>query len=136
MMRTIVIALVVAAAVAACTYAVAASASGSGGPAAFALVDPNGGSPRLIADHTSGFVSVSVGAFGQGDYCLTPSAGVNVVGTAATATEEAFYSNAFAFVTVRYPTAGQNCAANQLEVKTFGTGGNLTDQAAFTVNVP
>jgi len=138
MMRTTVIALVMAAAVAACTYAVAASASGSGGPAAFALVDPNSGSPRLIADHTSGFVSVGFGTFGSGDYCLTPSAGVNVAGTAATASEEAFYSNAFAFVTVRYPSGNvtRGCDVNQLEVKTFGTGGNLTDQAAFTVNVP
>jgi hypothetical protein len=98
-------------------------------------VDPNGGSPRLIADHTHGFVGVSQGAFGQGDYCLTPAPGVNVVGTAATASDEAFYSNAFAFVTVRYDPTHANCAASQLEVKTFGTDGNLTDQAAFTVNV-
>src|SRR5262245_42640825 len=135
-MRILVISLTVAVAVAACTYAVAASAGGSGGPAAFALVDPNGGSPRLIADNTSGFVSVRNGAVGQGDYCLTPAAGVNVVGTAATASEEAFYSNAFAFVTVRYDPTHANCAATQLEVKTFGTDGNLTGQAAFTVNVP
>jgi hypothetical protein len=135
-MKRLVVTLAVLTAVPAGAYAVAASAGGSGGPAAFALVDPNGGSPRLIADHTSGFVSVSAGAFGQGDYCLTPSAGVNVVGTAATASEEAFYSNAFAFVTVRYDPTHGGCAATQLEVKTFGTDGNLTNQAAFTVNVP
>jgi hypothetical protein len=79
---------------------------------------------------------VSVGAFGQGNYCLTPAPGVNVAGTAATATEEAFYSNAFAFVTVRYDPTHAGCAANQLEVKTFGTDGNLTNGAAFTVDVP
>jgi hypothetical protein len=136
-MRTVVITLVVAAAVAGCTYAVSAAASGSGGPAAFALVDPNGGSPRLIANHTSGFVGVSVGNAGQGDYCLTPSAGVNVAGTAATATEEANYSFAVALVTVRYDPTHANCSANQLEVKTFTSDASgLTNQAAFTVNVP
>jgi hypothetical protein len=40
-----------------------------GGPTAYTLVDPNGGSPRLIADHTSGFVGVNLGNQGQGDYC-------------------------------------------------------------------
>ena len=135
-MRTLVITLVVATAVAGCTYVVAASAGGSGGPAAFALVDPNGGSPRLIAEQTSGFVSVSHGAVGTGDYCLTPSAGVNVVGTAATASQEAFYSSAVGVVLVRYQPGHPNCAANQLEVKTFALGDGLSDQIAFTVNVP
>jgi hypothetical protein len=90
----------------------------------------------LIQDHTRGFVSVDVGAIGQGDYCLTPAPGVDVVDTAAVASEEAFYSNAIGFVLVRYPARGQNCAPDQLEVKTFDQNVALTNQIAFTVNVP
>jgi hypothetical protein len=106
------------------------------GPVAYALVDPNGGSPRLIADHTSGFSTVSVGAAGQGDYCLTPGRGVDVVQPAAVASEEAFYSNAAGFVTVRYQPNTPNCAPGRLEVKTFDQNVALSNQIAFTVNVP
>jgi hypothetical protein len=66
-----------------------------GGGAAYALVNPTSGSPQLIAAHTSGFVAVSVGNAGQGDYCLTPAPGVDVVHTAAVASQDATYSNAF-----------------------------------------
>jgi hypothetical protein len=111
--------------------------SGAGGPEAYALVDPNGGSPRLVPDHTWGFTSVSVGPFGPGDYCLTPSPGVNVVGAAAVASVEAFYSDVFGIATVRYPTAGPMCGSGQLEVKTFTDNPTqLNDQIGFTVNVP
>lgn len=103
---------------------------------AYALVDPNGGSPRLVSDHTSGFVAVSVGPAGQGDYCLTPAPGVNVTSTAAVATEEAFYSGGAGIVTVRYPTSGPSCGAGQLEVKTFDQSAALINNIAFTVNVP
>jgi hypothetical protein len=107
------------------------------GAAAYALVDPNGGSPRLVASHTNGFVAVSVGPAGPGDYCLTPAAGVNVTSTAAVASEEAFYSNAVGIVTVRYPTPAAACGAGQLEVKTFDQNDTgLNNQIAFTVNVP
>jgi len=81
---------------------------------AYALVDPNGGSPRLVSDHTSGFVAVSVGPAGQGDYCLTPAPGVNVTSTAAVATEEAFYSGGAGIVTVRYRPAGRPAARASL----------------------
>jgi hypothetical protein len=120
----------------AAAYALAGSAGG--GQAAYALVDPNGGSPRLVGDHTSGFLAVANGAAGQGDYCLTPAPGVDVVHTAAVASEEAFYSNAAGFVTVRYPPTliGQNCAAGQLEIKTFDQNVALSNQIAFTVEVP
>jgi len=101
-----------------------------------ALVDPNGGSPRLVGAHTSGFVSVSLGPFGPGDYCLTPAPGIDVVHTAAVAAEEIFYSNAFGVAGVRYPTSGPHCDANQLEVKTFDSSPALTDQIGFTVIVP
>jgi hypothetical protein len=112
-------------------------ADSSGSRPGFALVDPNAGSPRLVASHTQGFVSVSQGPFGPGDYCLTPAAGVDVADTAAVASQEAFYSNAFGIATVRYPTAGPTCSANQLEVKTFDPAtGQLSNQIAFTVNVP
>jgi hypothetical protein len=109
------------------------------GPSAYALVDPNGGSPRLIAEHTRGFVSVS-SPF-AGDYCLTPVPGVDVVHTAAVVSEEAFYSFDAGFPTVRYDPGHVNCTANQLEVKTFVDHGSvadivLSDQIAFTVNVP
>jgi hypothetical protein len=129
---------VVLVAVAALTGAVFAFArsSGASGATAFALVDPNGGSPRLVAAHTSGFVSVSVGPFGQGDYCLTPAPGIDVVHTAAVADEEIFYSNAFGVAGVRYPTSGPRCDANQLEVKTFDSSAALTNQIGFTVLVP
>lgn len=110
--------------------------SSIGGPTAFALVDPQGGSPRLIAGHTAGFTAVSPGGAGAGDYCLTAAPGVDLVHTAAVASEEAFYSNAAGFVTVRYQPNGPNCASNQLEVKTFDQSVSLTDQIAFTVNVP
>jgi hypothetical protein len=117
--------------------AVAATFADSlGGRGAFALVDPNNGSPRLIASHTQGFVGVSQGAFGPGDYCLAPAQGVDVVNTAAVASEEAFYSNVAGFSLVRYPTSGPSCGANQLEVKTFDQSLQLSNQIAFTVNVP
>ena len=113
-----------------------AGSTGGPGVTAYALVVGTSGTPQLIQSHTSGFTSVSVGPFGQGDYCLTPSPGVNVTSTAAVASEEAFYSNAAGFVTVRYPTRGPSCGANQLEVKTFDQNVGLTNQIAFTVNVP
>jgi hypothetical protein len=102
---------------------------------AFALVDPDGGSPRLVASHTRGFVGVSVGPFGPGDYCLTPARGVDVVTRTAVASEEAFYSDTLGVPTVRYPTAGPMCSADQLEVKTFDENVQLTDRIAFTVTV-
>jgi hypothetical protein len=118
-----------------------AGSSGGGGASAYALVVGSSGTPQLIQDHTRGFVGVDVGAAGQGDYCLTPAPGVDVVDTAAVASEEAFYSNALGFATVRYPTQAQNCAPNQLEVKTFEVNVSdqtvsLSNQIAFTVNVP
>ena len=112
-------------------------ADSPGGRQAFALVVPNNGTPRLVSAHTSGFVDVSVGPFGPGDYCLTPAPGVDVVDTAAVAAQEAFYSNVFGRAMVRYPTAGPRCDANQLEVKTWPDNSpTLTDQIAFTVIVP
>ena len=113
-----------------------AYATADGGQAAYALVDPNGGSPRLVADHTHGFVAVTVGNQGQGDYCLTPSPGVDVARTAAVAAEEAFYSSVVGVPTVRYDPAHLNCSADQLEVKTFTQEPRLSNQIAFTVNVP
>lgn len=107
----------------------------TGAAPAFALVDPNGGSPRLVGAHTRGFVGVTVGPFGPGDYCLTPAPGVDVVRTAAVASEEAFYSSVLGVPTVRYPTAGPACGANQLEVKTFDENVRLSNQIAFTVIV-
>jgi hypothetical protein len=83
-----------------------------------------------------GFVSVSVGPFGAGDYCPTPAPGIDVVHTAAVAAEEIFYSTAFGVAGVRYPTTGPHCNANQLEVKTFDSSPALTDQIGFTVIVP
>ncbi|HEY2543824.1 MAG TPA: hypothetical protein VGH92_12340 [Gaiellaceae bacterium] len=134
-MRLLLGGLVAMAALAGATFAFAGS-SGGPGANAYALVVGTSGTPQLIQAHTSGFVSVSVGPFGQGDYCLTPAPGVDVVHTAAVASEEAFYSNAAGFPTVRYPTAGPTCGANQLEVKTFDQNVALTNQIAFTVIVP
>jgi hypothetical protein len=101
MRRVILFSLVALVALGAGTYAFAGSPSQ--GMQAFALVDPNGGTPRLIDAHTSGFASVNVGLFGQGDYCLTPAPGVDVVHTAAVASEEAFYTHASGEPLVRYP---------------------------------
>jgi hypothetical protein len=115
--------------------AFAGSQGDQGGPG-WALVDPNGDSPRLIGAHTSGFTAVKAGGAGQGDYCLTPAAGVDVVHTAAVASEEANYSSAAGFVTVRYQPNTPNCAPGQLEVKTFDQSVSLSNQIAFTVNVP
>jgi hypothetical protein len=68
---------------------------------------------------------------------LTPEPGVDVRNTAAVASEEAFYSNAVGIVLVRYQPNNPNCNANQLEVKTFTDNPfALSDQIAFTVNVP
>lgn len=106
-----------------------------GGTHAFALVDPNGGSPRLVQAHTRGFVGVTEGPLGPGDYCLAPAPGVDVVKSAAVASEEAFYSYVLGVPTVRYPTAGPTCGANQLEVKTFDESVRLSNQIAFTVIV-
>jgi hypothetical protein len=128
----ILIAVVVLAGV---TIAGAGSSNGRPG-SAYALVDPNGGSPRLIAAHTSGFVAVSSTV--AGDYCLTPSEGVDVADPAAVASEEAFYSNVVGFPTVRYDPTHANCAARQLEVKTFVANPDtaLSNEIAFTVVVP
>jgi hypothetical protein len=135
-MRWLVLALVAFAGLVGAAFAVAGP-SGGGGAEAFALVNPNGGSPVLVDAHTSGFTGVSVGPAGPGDYCLTPSAGVNVDTTAAVASQEAFYSDAFGLVTVRYPTRGPTCGPTALEVKTFAADGSgLSAQVAFTVNVP
>jgi hypothetical protein len=106
-MRWIAISIIAAAALPGATVASASGSQGDQGGPAYALVDPNGGSPRLIASHTSGFIGVRVGPFGQGDYCLTPASGVNVSTTAAVASEEAFYSDDAGFPTVRYPTSGR-----------------------------
>jgi hypothetical protein len=85
-------------------------------------------------------VAVSIGSAGQGDYCLTPAPGVDVVHTAAVASEEAFYSFDAGFPTVRYDPAHANCTAKQLEVKTFVKASDgtisLSNQIAFTINVP
>ena len=107
------------------------------GASAYALVNPNDGSPVLVADHTSGFTDVSVGPFGAGDYCLMPAPGVNVDGTAASASMEAFYSDAIGIASVRYPTAGPTCGPGLLEVKTWDAATlSLSGQVAFTVTVP
>src|SRR5262249_20359940 len=135
MRRFILFSLVALAALVVGAYAFAGSPGQ--GMQAFALVDPNGGTPRLIDAHTNGFVSVNVGVFGQGDYCLTPAPGVDVVPPAAVASEEAFYTHALGEPLVRYPTANAaGCDANQLEVKTFDENVQLSNQIAFTVNVP
>jgi hypothetical protein len=116
--------------------AFAGSQGDQGGPA-YALVNPNNGSPQLVAGHTSGFTAVAVGGAGQGDYCLTPAPGVDIAHTAAVASEEAFYSDEVGFVLVRYQPSSPNCSANQLEVKTFNSDVTaLTNGIAFTVNVP
>ena len=74
---------------------------------------------------------------GPGDYCLTPAPRVDVTNTAAVASEEASYSNTVGIVTVRYQPNSPFCNANQLEVKTFTDNPvGLSDQIAFTVNVP
>jgi hypothetical protein len=106
------------------------------GPVAYALVDPNGGSPRLVPGHTSGFTAVTVGAVGEGDYCLTAAPGVDVVHPAAVASQEAFYSTVLGIALVRYQPENPNCARGQLEVKTFDLSPAPSDQVAFTVNVP
>jgi hypothetical protein len=135
MRRLVVAALAVAVAGGIAGYAF--GGSGTAGPHAYALVDPNDGSPRLVADHTWGFSAVTVGPFGAGDYCLTPAAGINVTGTAAVAGVEAFYSNVFGIAAVRYPASGPACPPGELEIKTFSDGPTrLTDQIGFTVNVP
>jgi hypothetical protein len=72
-MRRLLMGLVVAAAALTAAMFAFARSSGANGATAFALVDPNGGSPVLVGAHTSGFVSVKVGPFGAGDYCLTPA---------------------------------------------------------------
>lgn len=113
-----------------------ASSPGGRSASTYALVDPNGGSPRLVMAHTSGFVAVS--AVVPGDYCLTPAPGVDVDDPAAVASEEAFYSNVVGFPVVRYDPTHANCTARQLEVKTFVDTPTtaLSEQIAFTVVVP
>jgi hypothetical protein len=132
MRRFALVGLVVLAVLAAGAYAFAGS---SGGPEAFALVDPSP-APHFVAGHTSGFVALSSPA--PGDYCLIPARGVNVVGTAAVASEEAFYSNVLGEPLVRYPATPEttNCGPGQLEVKTFDLNVDLNDQIAFSVLVP
>src|SRR2546423_33266 len=101
-MRWFVIAIVAVTALAGATFAFASAGSegDQGTGTAYALVDPNGGVPQLIGAHTNGFIAVSSPI--PGIYCLTPATGVDVAHTAAVASEEAFYSNALGFPTVRY----------------------------------
>jgi len=136
-MRWFVLTATVLVALAGAAYAFG-GASSSPGNGAYALVVGTSGTPQLIQSHTNGFVSANVGTFGQGDYCLTPAPGVDVVHTAAVASEEANYSSAIGVPTVRYPTssASAGCNAGQLEVKTFDSSVALSNQIAFTVNVP
>jgi hypothetical protein len=122
--------------IAGAALAFAGSQGDQGGPA-YALVNPNNGSPQLVAGHTYGFTGVNVGTRGPGDYCLTGASWVDLVHTAAVASQEAYYSTIGGLVLVRYDPSNPNCKAGQLEVKTFDvpvTG--LSDQVAFTVNVP
>ena len=122
--------------IAGAALAFAGSQGDQGGPA-YALVNPNNGSPQLIAAHTSGFTGVNQGAFGPGDYCLTAASWVNLGHTAAVASQEAFYSGEVGFVLVRYQPDNPDCNPNQLEVKTFNSNvTGLTTGIAFTVNVP
>ena len=66
-----------------------------------------------------------------------PAREVDVVHTAAVASEEAFYTNASGEPLVRYSTAdAAGCDPKQLEVKTFDENLQLSNQIAFTVNVP
>ncbi len=67
----VLLALLALAGLAALVTSAATFADSPGGRTAFALVDPNGGTPRLVAAQTSGFVGVS-SPF-AGDYCLTPA---------------------------------------------------------------
>jgi hypothetical protein len=116
-------------------FAFAGSPGDQGGPA-YALVNPNNGSPQLVAGHTSGFTAVSLGTQGQGDYCLTAAPWVDLGRTAAVASQEAFYSDEVGFVLVRYQPNNPDCNPNQLEVKTFNSDVTaLTSGIAFTVNV-
>ena len=65
-MRWLVLALVGAVAMAGAAFAFGGQ-SGNGG-SAYALVNPNGGAPVLIANHSSGFIDVSVGPFGTASH--------------------------------------------------------------------
>jgi hypothetical protein len=57
---------------------------------------------------------------------------VDVVHTAAVASEEAFYTNASGEPLVRYSTAdAAGCDPKQLEVKTFDENLQLSNQIAF-----
>ena len=114
-----------------------AGSQGDQGGSAYALVNPNNGSPQLVTEHTAGFTGVNQGSFGPGDYCLTAASWVNLAHTAAVATQEANYSSAGGFVLVRYQPNNPDCNANQLEMKTFNSDfSGLSTQVAFTVNVP
>jgi hypothetical protein len=134
MHRALVLSLFAVAALVVGAFAYARSGGGPGA-SAFALVDPNGGSPQLIAAHTRGIVGVTSPS--PGDYCLAPAPGVDVVDTAAVASAEAFYSSDIGVATVRYQPGSPSCGVGQLEVKTFSTTTNSpSDEIAFTVNVP
>jgi hypothetical protein len=103
---------------------------------AYAQVNPNGGAPTLVARRTYGFIKITVGPFGPGDYCLTPAPGVSV-SRAAVASEEAYLSDDIGIVSVRYPTAGPMCPSGNLEVKTFALDGSgPIDTIGFTVLNP
>jgi hypothetical protein len=134
-MHRLIILLVLAVAAAGAAALASGSRTAGGGATAFALVDPNHGVPRLVAARTRGFAAVSSPATGV--YCLTPSPGVDVTGTAPVASEEAYYSNELGWPLVRLPQPdARNCAADQLEVKTFAEGTTLSSEVAFTLLVP
>jgi hypothetical protein len=112
-----------------------ATGDGGRGASAWAFVDPAG--PSLVAERTQGFASVTSPA--KGIFCLAPSPGIRLNGKAPVASEEAFRSYEIGWPLVRFPPANSpdaNCAADELEVKTFNSAVALSNQIAFTVVVP
>jgi hypothetical protein len=113
-------------------FTTGASGDSGRGASAWAFVDPAG--PALVGARSNGFTAVSSPATGV--YCLSASAGTKLDDKAPVASQEASRSAAIGWPLVRLADQDSNCAAGQLEVKTFDSNTAPTDKVAFTVVVP
>jgi hypothetical protein len=137
MLKVIVGSVVAALAVGGVGFATAGNDHGPGDQA-WAQVNPNGGSPKLMK--AKNVESVSSPA--TGIYCLHMRPGVDLVNTAPVAVQEQNLSGELGFVTARALNGTENvyCPVKDLQVNTWKASNpesfELVNDVAFDVIVP
>jgi hypothetical protein len=135
MMRAIAVAAAAFLAIGGVGYATAGNDQGSG-VQAWAQVDPNAGSPRLVK--ARGIVAVSSPQTGV--YCLRPAAGITLASAPVTS-QEVNLSTTLGLVTPRRIGApNSSCPPTELQVDTWDAANasslTLVDTVGFDVVVP